>query len=145
MTITSQTSVMKHEDSTILNKYGKDSGFKVPENYFADFNKRMADMLPDVEITPIDVKPTMWQRVRPLVYLAAMFAGVWCMMSVFNMLNGSGDMNSVRAVAEKLSDDKGNVEDFIMSGSVSDYDILNYEDSVAMSNEENVSDVDQSK
>jgi hypothetical protein len=39
-------------------------------------------------------------------------------------------------VAEKLQDDKSNVEDFMMSGAVSDYDLLNYEDSVAMSNEE---------
>jgi len=136
---------MKQEDSTILNKYGKESGFKVPENYFADFNKRMADMLPDVEITPVDVKPTMWQRIKPLAYLAAMFAGVWCMMSVFSHFSDSGNMNSVRAVAEKLGDDKSNVEDFMMSGSVSDYDILNYEDSVAMSNEEDFSDQRQLK
>ena len=54
---------MKQEDPTILNKYGKDPGFKVPENYFEDFNKRMVEMLPDVEITPVDVKPTMWQRI----------------------------------------------------------------------------------
>lgn len=127
---------MKHEDSTILNKYGKDPGFKVPDNYFADFNKKMADMLPDVEITPVDAKPTMWQRVKPLAYMAAMFAGVWCMMSVFSHFTSSGNLNSVRAVAEKLNDDKSNVEDFIMSGSVSDYDILNYEDSVMLSNEQ---------
>ena len=126
---------MKHEDSTILKKYGKDPGFKVPENYFDDFNKRMADMLPDVEITPVDVKPTMWQRVKPLVYMAAMFAGVWCMIQVFSNFTNSGNLDSVRAVAEKLQDDKENVDDFIMSG-VSDYDILSYEDSVAMSNEE---------
>ena len=129
---------MKHEDSTILKKYGKDPGFKVPENYFDDFNKKMAAMLPDVEITPVDVKPTMWQRVRPLVYLAAMFAGVWCMMSVFSHFTNPSSMDSVRAVAEKLQDDKDNVDDFIMSGAVSDYDILSYEDSVAMSNEEAV-------
>lgn len=127
---------MKHEDSTILNKYGKDPGFKVPNNYFADFNKKMADMLPDVEITPVDAKPTMWQRVKPLAYMAAMFAGVWCMMSVFSHFTSSGNLDSVRAVAEKLNDDKSNVEDFIMSGSVSDYDILNYEDSVMLSNEQ---------
>jgi hypothetical protein len=127
---------MKQEDSTILNKYGKDSGFKVPENYFDDFNKRMVDMLPDVEITPVDIKPTMWQRIKPLAYLAAMFAGVWCMMSVFSHFTSSNNLNSVRAVAEKLHDDKSNVEEFIMSGAVSDYDILSYEDSVAMSNEE---------
>ena len=125
---------MKQDDSTLLKKYGKDPGFKVPENYFADFNQRMTEMLPDVEITPVDAKPTLWQRVRPLVYMAAMFAGVWCMMQVFSNFTASDNLNSVRAVAEKLQDDKGNVDEFIMSG-VSDYDILNYEDSVAMSNE----------
>ena len=125
---------MKQDDSTLLKKYGKDPGFKVPENYFADFNKRMTEMLPDVEITPVDVKPTMWQRIRPIVYLAAMFAGVWCMMQVFSNFTASDNLNSVRAVAEKLQDDKGNVDDFIMSGAVSDYDMLSYEDSVAMSN-----------
>lgn len=130
---------MKREDSTLLNKYGKDPGFKVPENYFADFNKRMADMLPDVEITPVDVKPTMWQRLKPFAYLAAMFAGVWCMMSVFSHFTNTSNLNGVSTVAEKLIDDKSNVDEFIMSGSVSDYDILNYEDTVAMSNEEDFS------
>jgi hypothetical protein len=130
---------MKREDSTLLTKYGKDSGFKVPENYFEDFNKRMTEMLPEVEITPVDVKPTMWQRVRPLVYLAAMFAGVWCMMSVFNHFNGT-QTDSVGAVAEKLIDDKSNVDEFLMSGSVSDYDLINYDDSVMLSNEEDLSE-----
>ena len=130
---------MKREDSTLLTKYGKDSGFKVPENYFEDFNKRMTEMLPNVEITPVDVKPTMWQRVRPLVYLAAMFAGVWCMMSVFNHFNGT-QTDSVGAVAEKLIDDKSNVDEFLMSGSVSDYDLINYDDSVMLSNEEDLSE-----
>ena len=135
MAFDSQIGVMKKEDSTLLNKYGKDPGFKVPENYFADFNQRMAEMLPDVEITPVDAKPTMWQRVKPLVYMAAMFAGVWCMMSVFSHFTNSGNMQTVRAVAEQLHDND-NIDEFIMSGAVSDYDILNYEDSVMMSNEE---------
>jgi len=131
---------MKHEDSTLLTKYGKNPGFKVPDNYFEDFNKKMADMLPDVEITPIDIKPTLWQRVKPLAYLAAMFAGVWCMMSVFSHFSTTSNLNSVRAVADKLQDDNDNVDDFIMSGSVSDYDIINYEDSIMMSNEDNTPD-----
>ena len=127
---------MKREDSTILEKYGKDPGFKVPENFFEDFNKRMTEMLPDVEITPVDVKPTMWQRLKPLVYMAAMFAGVWCMMQMFTHFTDNSGINTVSAVAEKMGNDKSNVEDFIMSGAVSDYDIISYEDSVMMSNEE---------
>lgn len=111
----------------------------MPENYFEDFNQRMAEMLPDVEITPIDIKPSMWQRVKPFAYMAAMFAGVWCMMSVFSHFTDTSNMSSVRAVAEKLQDNN-NVEEFIMSGAVSDYDILNYEDSVMLSNEESSPD-----
>ena len=132
---------MKQEDSTILKKYGKDPGFKVPENYFDDFNQRMTEMLPDVEITPVDIKPTMWQRVKPLVYMAAMFAGVWCMMTIFSHFTPSSNMDSLRAVAEELNIES-NAEDFIMSG-VSDYDILNYEDSVQMSNDSVNPDVSQ--
>ena len=128
---------MKHDDSTLLNKYGKDPGFKVPENYFDDFNKKMAEMLPDVEITPVDIKPTMWQRIKPFAYLAAMFAGIWCMMSVFSHFSDPTGMDNVHAVAEKLQEDKNNVDDFINSG-VSDYDIMNYDDSVAMSMEQDV-------
>ncbi len=127
---------MKREDSTILEKYGKNPGFKVPENFFEDFNKRMTEMLPDVEITPVDVKPTMWQRLKPLIYMAAMFAGVWCMMQVFTHFTDNSGINTVSVVAEKMGNDKSNVEDFIMSGAVSDYDIISYEDSVMMSNEE---------
>ena len=137
MAISSQIDVMKNDDSTLLNKYGKNPGFKVPENYFADFNQRMAEMLPDVEITPVDAKPTMWQRLKPLVYMAAMFAGVWCMMSVFSHFSNTSSLQSIKAVAEQLYDDN-NVDEFIMSGSVSDYDLLNYEDSVMMSNEEEI-------
>ena len=96
---------MKQEDSTLLTKYGKDSGFKVPENYFADFNQRMADMLPEVEITPVDVKPTLWQRVKPLAYLAAMFAGLWCMLSVLNNFSDTGLGGRISNIAEKLHED----------------------------------------
>lgn len=27
-----------------------------------------------------------WQRVKPYLYMAAMFAGIWCMMKMFHMI-----------------------------------------------------------
>ncbi len=127
---------MKEEASPILKKLGKDPGFKVPENYFEDFNERMAAMLPEVEITDVEQKPSLWMRVRPIVYLAAMFAGVWCMMQVFTHFTGAGDpLQNVNRMAEEMGEET-NTEDFIMSNGVSDYDIYNYEDSVNMSNDE---------
>ena len=67
---------MKQEESDILKQIGKDAGFKVPENFFAEFNQKMSDSLPQVEITRVDERPTLWTRLRPYAYMAAMFAGI---------------------------------------------------------------------
>lgn len=67
-------------------------GLKVPEGYFEDFADRLSKSLPDrPELKePTIVKPrTMWQHARPYVYLAAMFAGVWCMLKMFTMMTQS--------------------------------------------------------
>ena len=123
---------MKHEESEILNKIGRDAGFRIPEGYFDDFNSRMKDMLPEVEITEVDQKPTLWVTIRPYLYMAAMFAGVWCMMKVFNVFNQNISAEQrVSEVATRISLDN-NADEFIMSGGASDYDIMTYEDSVMM-------------
>jgi hypothetical protein len=73
------------KEKDILDRIGGKSGFRVPDNYFEQFNARMAKELPEREI-PAAVVPTRWQRLRPYVYMAAMFAGVWLMMKMFTGL-----------------------------------------------------------
>ena len=80
------------EKSDILSKIGKDAGFKVPENYFSDFAEKMASSLPEQEIKPLP-EPTLWHKVRPFVYMAAMFAGVWCMMQMFHHISNVGNVS----------------------------------------------------
>ena len=122
---------MENENSDILSKIGKDTGFKIPENYFEDFQARLEQKLPPLQFQS-EKKPSLWVKVRPYVYLAAMFAGVWCMMKVFSDLNQriSTTQSQVQTIAEGFQDD-AIVEEFIMSGDVSEFDILTYEDSVA--------------
>lgn len=72
---------MKREDD-ILKKIGRDSGYKVPDGYFEQFVSRMNAELPEREL-PEPVHPTLWQRCRPYIYMAAMFAGIWLMVKVF--------------------------------------------------------------
>lgn len=117
------------EEIDILSKLGKDSGFKVPENYFSDFSKKMMESLPEPMLTP-QVKPSLWVRVRPYVYMAAMFAGIWCMMRVFNDLSGVDSTKAqIQAIANGLDDEK-NVDDLMMQESIKEYDVYTYEDSV---------------
>ena len=117
------------EKNDILSTIGKDSGFKVPENYFSDFAEKMAKSLPDQEIQPIP-QTTRWQRVRPFVYMAAMFAGIWCMMQIFNGIS-SKDKGIYNPEIVAGFQNEANVDDFMLHGDVSEYDILTYEDSVA--------------
>lgn len=77
----------------ILNKANHNDGMTVPDGYFADFNKMMAAKLPPIEFEkgePRRVMPrTIWQKARPYVYMAAMFAGIWCMMKMFDIVRPS--------------------------------------------------------
>ena len=74
---------MKQEDQ-LISKYGKESGMKVPEGYFPDLEKRIMASLPPYKQKQDIVEFSRWQRVKPYVYLAAMFCGIWLMMKVFH-------------------------------------------------------------
>lgn len=115
---------MKSEKD-ILPKIGRNLGMTVPDGYFADFAARMAKELPERENAPKILPRSTWQKVRPYVYLAAMFMGIWCMMKMFSVMAPSGselsiDNNSV--LAEALSNETFLNEYYISD--VNDYDIL---------------------
>lgn len=108
---------------------GKDAGFKVPENYFADFNKQLMESLPEPNITP-ELKPSLWLRVRPYVYMAAMFAGIWCTMRIFNDMSGANSGNqNMQAIVNGL-DNEQNIDDLMLYDVFDEYDVLTYQDSV---------------
>lgn len=96
----------------ILDKVGRRDGMTVPEGYFADFQQRMEAMLPRNEAAEstaeIKAPRSFMDRIRPFVYMAAMFAGVWCMIKMFSIMSGgavdlSVDNNEV--LTRALSDD----------------------------------------
>ena len=127
---------MKTENSKILDKLGKDPGFKVPENYFADFNSKLIESLPEVKITE-EVKPSMWLKVRPFVYMAAMFAGIWLMMNIFTVgKKSSATMQQRKAQISAGLENEKIAEEFIDYG-FSEYDyMMTYEDSLYMESNE---------
>ena len=50
--------------------------FKVPENYFAQFNEEIMNLLPEKEFVAARPVP-LWDKVKPWVYMAAMFIGLY--------------------------------------------------------------------
>ena len=77
---------MKQEDY-LKEKYGQDSGMRVPEGYFADLQQKVMESLPPYQSAPPKPQLSRWQRVKPYVYLAAMFCGIWLMMKVFHTVS----------------------------------------------------------
>ncbi len=114
-------------DKDIISKYNRQDGMKVPEGYFDDFAKRMEAALPDkTDSYVVEVPRTTWQRIRPYAYMAAMFAGVWCMLKMFSMIIGSSTMpiDSNPIVAEAL-ESKGFITEYVMS-EVSQWDVYDH-------------------
>lgn len=123
----------------ILDKVARKDCFKLPDDaYFDEFAKRMSSALeprPELE-RAASRKPTgFWHRVRPYVYMAAMFAGIWCMLKVFTLMTNSSQSNglsieSIPALATAVQNEQF-VEDYIIDN-VSDWDIYNgmVEDSI---------------
>lgn len=125
---------MKDKKADILSKVGREAGFKVPENYFDDFAAKMEKMLLEHEVIP-EVKPSKWNRIRPYIYMTAMFAGIWCMMWIFNDLAGNhGDRRYNPSIVAGFQNED-NLNELLLRGDVSEYDIYTYEDSVAADRE----------
>lgn len=74
---------MKQEEA-LKSKYGINDGLKVPDGYFLDLQKEIMGKLGPMPKSAPVIVPSRWQRVKPYVYLAAMFCGIWLMMKVFH-------------------------------------------------------------
>lgn len=65
------------EENELLKKYGTKNPFKVPEGYFENFSKELMIQLPERQaVSAPQAEITTWQRIKPWVYMAAMFCGL---------------------------------------------------------------------
>jgi len=103
---------MKDKDSNILGKIGRRDGMIVPDGFFDNFARRMQAELPDnpdAEHTRVIAPKTVWERIRPFVYMAAMFAGIWCMLKMFSLMSSPADPLSIESypeLADALGDEQ---------------------------------------
>ena len=66
----------------LLKDLSKVDPFKVPEGYFENFTNGIMSQLPYVDQEE-STSVSLWHRVRPWVYMAAMFTGIALMIRVF--------------------------------------------------------------
>lgn len=131
---------MNSEDK-LKNNFGTDAGFRAPEGFFdKKFSQIASELPPYPEVKEVPL--TRWQRLKPYVYLAAMFAGIWCTLKMVTMM-GDGALrqsapisldNPPQAVAQALS--SPDVADVTMPAStITDADIDAFLDDALMDEE----------
>ncbi len=66
---------MKEEDK-LQKMIGTENPFRVPDGYFENFTSEVMNRLPEKEkVATVHNEPTTWQKVRPWLYMTAMFIG----------------------------------------------------------------------
>ena len=73
---------MKKEETDLLKRCGTENPFTVPEGYFERFTEQLMEKLPEREAQPAP-KLTLWTRIKPWVYMAAMFCGLMLSVRMF--------------------------------------------------------------
>ncbi|MBQ8673058.1 MAG: hypothetical protein IJ511_03260 [Bacteroides sp.] len=74
------------EENEILRKVGTENPFRVPEGYFEQLTTDVMARLPEKTATDFpQERLTLWTKMKPWVYMAAMFAGAALLIRVGSM------------------------------------------------------------
>ncbi len=108
------------KEDYLLNKCGNANPFRVPEGYFDNFAEKMMSELPDRTFefdTP--KKVSLWDKAKPVVYLAAMFGGIALMFAIAKDFSSSENTTGEAMVASTAVEQMIAGDDF--SDAAADY------------------------
>ena len=71
------------KEDNILRKAGTSNPFRVPDHDFENFTQELMNKLPEKDPMPLMSEPTLWERVKPWLYMTAMFCGIMLSVKVF--------------------------------------------------------------
>ena len=111
-------------EEKILQKIGKKNPFTVPENYFENFTQELMDKLPTKEAVLQTEAPTLWQRVKPWLYMAAMFCGIMLSVRIFVGNPQQEEFPISQAEAEMLPEEEW--ENFMRRSFNDDYETYQF-------------------
>ena len=113
------------KEDNILRKVGTSNPFRVPDHYFEDFTQELMNKLPEKEPMPLMSEPTLWQRVKPWIYMTAMFCGIMLSVRVFVGEPQKDEFPAISQIeAENLTDEDWEIMiDHIM---MDDYSLYQY-------------------
>ena len=109
------------KEDKILRKAGTKNPFEVPEHYFENFTHELMERLPEKETIHHEPELTLWMRIKPWIYMAAMFCGIMFSVRLFVGRPAKDDFPITQAEAEALPEEEW--EGLIRRTLVDDYSI----------------------
>ena len=95
------------EENKIISKVGTKNPFKVPNGYFTDFTQELMNKLPEKEILYANQEVTLWQRVKPWIYMTAMFCGIMLSVRIFVDKPNKDEFPTIsQSMIDSLSDEE---------------------------------------
>jgi len=112
------------EEKNILKKVGTKNPFTVPEGYFENFTQDLMSKLPEKESYLPKSEPTLWQRVKPWIYMTAMFVGIMLSVKIFIGEPRKDEFPITQAEAEHLTDEEWEI--IASRTMIIDYDLYEF-------------------
>lgn len=115
-------------EKNIMEKAGRITGYTVPDGFFEKKFAEIHAALPPLPEPLKAQKLSRWHRMRPYVYLAAMFAGIWCMMKMFYIATDRTDVsleNPPAQVAAVIESSPEVIDLYSQSNTSDDYALVN--------------------
>ncbi|MBD5221545.1 MAG: hypothetical protein HDS70_04150 [Bacteroidales bacterium] len=113
---------MKAEDK-IKERFGTETPFRLPEGSLEKLYSHVSENLPEYKIKAPE-RVSRWHRIRPYIYLAAMFAGIWCMMKVFhNVSNPEISLDNPPALVAEAMTDLPSYEEYSSEADINDFEL----------------------
>ena len=120
-----ELSFMKEEDY-ILRKVGTENSFRVPEGYFEGLTSDIMNKLPEKEKPAfVQKEPTMWDKVKPWLYMAAMFAGAALIIRVASA-DRQPASNADYVAAEETDKEMQYINEVVDNSMLDDYSLYVY-------------------
>lgn len=116
---------MKEEDN-LLKKVGTENPFRVPEGYFEGFASDLMSRLPEKEKNDVRREPTTWEKVRPWLYMAAMFVGAALIIRVASPGDSASEGRQQQMAAEDTDVELEYISTAIDNTMMDDYSLYVY-------------------
>ena len=95
------------KEENILRKVGTGNPFRVPDHYFEHFTQELMNKLPEKEPIPTMPEITLWQRVKPWIYMTAMFCGIMLSVRIFVDKPNKDEFPTIsQSMIDSLSDEE---------------------------------------